>query len=213
MAKGIIDISVGIDESLVVWPGSPSVRFSAIKDMNAGDGVNDTLFSGSVHSGTHIDAPSHYVKGGKSVEALDLDILIGEVYVLYLPDVKEISAEILQNNAHLFSGAKRVLFKTDNSSLWRDGDNSFYEDFVALTEDAAQWVVDNDIWLVGIDYLSIQRFTGQDRVHNILLGAGVVVLETLDLSSVEQGWYKLVCLPVKFNGIEASLTRAILLTQ
>lgn len=208
--KAPIDISIFVDEKTILWPGIPPVKFEKIKSINRGDMVNDTVMHANVHAGTHIDAPLHFIKDGKSVERIDLKKFLGEAYVVEIFGVKEITASLLQAKLKGAKGIKRLLLKTDNSKLWKKYPTTFYKDYAALTPDAARWVVRQKIDLVGIDYLSIQRFTDDPSVHQILLKAEVIILEGLNLSNVKLGRYELVALPMKLRGLEAASVRAVL---
>ncbi len=210
MSKKIIDISVDVNSKTIVWPGIPKVRFSRLKDMAQGDMVNDTLMAANIHSGTHVDAPLHFLKHGRSIEKIDLKKFIGQAQVVQLSGKSDIYAKDLQK-AKILKGVKKILLKTDNCKLWQKKNKTFVKDFCALKPDAAQWLVDRKIDLVGIDYLSIQKFKDGPEVHQILLKAGVVILETLNLLSVRPGVYTLVCFPMKLKGVEAAPVRAVLL--
>jgi arylformamidase len=163
----------------------------------------------SCHTGTHVDAPHHFLNNGKTVDNLSLDLLIGRAYVLYLPDINMITASILMD-AEIPPRTRRLLFKTRNSDYWANGNKEFQTDFVGLSVDAAELLVDRNVKLVGIDYLSIAPYKMSTPVHTILLNAGMVVIEGLDLSQVSQGRYTLHCLPLKLGGADGAPTRAIL---
>jgi arylformamidase len=149
------------------------------------------------------------VSGGKTVEQLELDVLIGPAWVAYLPDVPTVTAADLSALA-LPDKTERLLLRTRNSALWAAGKQDFSPDFVALTEDAAHWLVERELHLVGIDYLSVQRYHDSTNVHRILLEAEIVIIEGLNLTHVEPGEYELICLPMKIVGAEGSPTRAVL---
>ena len=205
-----IDVSVDVADELPVWPGSPAIRFERSLALDAGDIANDTTLNFSVHTGTHIDAPLHFLPNGKSVDQIPLDTLIGPAYVAEVSnDVDAITIEVLESLA-LPSATQRVLLKTRNSYLWASGAQQFEPNFVALTAEAAGWVVDQGIAVIGIDYLSIQRFYDGPHTHQILLGAEVVVIEGLNLSQVQPGHYELFCLPLRLKGIEGAPARVIL---
>ena len=206
-----IDITLSISNKLPVWPGSAPVRFYRNSDIEKGDIATDTTVQFGVHMGTHVDAPSHFIKEGKSVEHISLDILIGKSYVAEVPGSENsITVETL-NKLDLPDSIERLLLKTKNSQLWRH--QSFYSNFVALTADAAQWIVNRGIKLVGIDYLSIQGFYDGPEVHQILLSEEVVVVEGLNLNDVPIGWYELFCLPIKLRGVEGAPARVLLRAQ
>lgn len=209
-SRKYIDISVPVSSALPCWPGSPEIQFQRNLDLDQGDVATDTTLCFSVHTGTHVDAPSHFIAGGNTVDQLDLDVLMGEAYVAVFPDdVGSITADLL-NNLSLPAHTSRLLLRTRNSRFWNTKGSEFQTDFVALTADAAQWVVDRGIKLVGVDYLSVQRYYDGPETHQILLGAEVVVIEGLNLDSVAEGIYELICLPVKLQGIEGAPARVIL---
>ena len=204
----IIDISTGITAGLPIWPGDPKLELRWAAQIEHGDAVNLTALSMGVHTGTHIDAPLHFLAGGNSIDQLPLESLIGEAQVIAIPEeVNLITGEVLQNWVKL--SAPRVLFKTKNSRLW--GTSQFEQDYVALDASAAQWLVEQGCLLVGIDYLSIAPFADPAPTHNILLEHSVIIVESLDLSRVDPGLYTLVCLPVNLVGREAAPTRAVLI--
>jgi arylformamidase len=207
--ENIIDITVPIQSDMPVWPGTSGILLTPIMQLENGDTSNVSRLGCNLHTGTHVDAPKHFLNNGTTVETLPLDILIGPAFVAHLPEVKDVTPEDF-NNLDLPSGVKRLLLRTRNSDLWAAGATEFREDFVALTSDAAQWIVDNGISLIGVDYLSVQRYTDDSTTHEILLGADTVVLEGVNLFDVQPGFYELVCLPLRLIGAEASPARAIL---
>ena len=203
------DITLTITPQMIVWPGDPPVIMQHTSSIASGDNANVSQISMSCHTGTHVDAPDHFLNNGKTVENLSLDLLVGRAYVLYLPDVNLITASILMD-ADIPPRTRRLLFKTRNSELWAKGNKEFQSDFVGLSVDAAELLVDRNVKLVGVDYLSVAPFKMGKPVHTILLNAGVVVIEGLDLSNVSQGRYTLHCLPLKLGGADGAPTRAIL---
>ncbi len=204
-----IDISVGLGPDFPRWPGSPGFSLEWFKRLENGDGCNNSRLHSDVHIGTHVDAPLHFIRDGKTVEQLPLDILIGPAWVAYLSDVTAVTAADL-SALSLPDGTERLLLRTGNSTQWAVGERDFKPDFVALTEDAAHWVVEQGIRLLGVDYLSVQRYQDGPAVHQILLEAEVVIVEGLNLSHVEPGQYELICLPVKIVGAEGAPARAVL---
>jgi arylformamidase len=179
--------------------------------MDEGAHANVSHLSAGVHVGTHVDAPHHFLNDGRTVEQLPLDVLTGPCYVTQLPDgVEAITAETL-DGISLPADTMRILFGTSNSRLWSRGEMEFQEDFVAVTEDGAEWLVNRDVKLVGVDYLSVAPFDDSIPTHQVLLGAGVVVVEGLDLSAVPRGFYDLYCLPLKLLGSDGAPARAILI--
>ena len=204
----IFDISIGIDENLPLWPGDPELRLQWAANIEQGDLVNLTELSMGIHTGTHIDAPLHFLPNGKPIDSLSLNVFVGEAQVVAIPqNVNLITVDILQDVCEI--NAARILFKTKNSQLWET--SKFQQDYVALEASAAQWLVDQGVQLVGIDYLSIAPFKDPAPTHEILLSNDVVIVESLDLRSVEPGLYTLICLPLKLVGREAAPARAILM--
>lgn len=206
----IYDISLTISPSLPVWPGDPPVKMPLTESMEAGAEYNLTRLDISAHTGTHVDAPHHFLNDGRTVESLALDVLTGPCYVVQLPDdVDEISAEVLER-IPLAAGTTRILFGTRNSKLWAQGETRFQENFVAISEDGAEWLVERGIKLVGVDYLSVAPYSDSVPTHRVLLQAGVVALEGINLSQVPRGFYDLYCLPLKLAGADGAPARAIL---
>ena len=206
----IFDISLTISPKLPVWPGDPAIQFHQLSNMDKGDTCNVTHLSMSVHAGTHVDAPHHFLNDNRTVDDLDLNILTGQAYLVELPDqVDDISYKIL-DGASIPAGVERLLIKTRNSEIWSRGAEEFYEDFVAINNDGAKWLVQRGIKLVGVDYLSVAPFGEGVPTHRTLLNAGVIALEGLNLSNVKAGFYDLYCLPLKLGGSDGAPARAIL---
>jgi arylformamidase len=205
-----IDVSVDISPDLPIWPGSPEIRLDKQLDLDRGDIATDTTLCFSVHTGTHVDAPVHFISGGSSVDQLSLDILIGETYLATLSDdVNAITPKVL-DDLGIPSQTERLLLKTSNSRLWELKKSEFQPDFVGLTDCGAQWIVDRKIKLVGIDYLSVQRFYDGPETHQILLGSSIIIIEGLNLTSVVTGFYEMLCLPIKLKGVEGAPARVLL---
>lgn len=207
----IYDISLPISESLVVWSDDQPVRMTQPYRLEEGHTATVTHLDMGAHTGTHVDAPAHFIEGGAGVETLPLDVLVGPAVVVGAPDADVLSAELLER-LPIPPGAARLLFRTRNSELWARGERAFTEDFVAVSEDGARWLVERGVRLVGVDYLSVSPFDDPTPVHRILLEAGVVVVEGLDLHAVDPGVYRLVCLPLKLVGCDGAPARAILMT-
>ena len=204
----IYDVSVPIGNGMPVWPSDPAVSLitTAIPSIDRRRTIRVTSIQMGSHTGTHIDAPNHFVEGGKKLHEIPLKALVGEVSVFHIAHVPAITRRHLELLDWV--GVKRVLFKTDNSDHWKDG--KFYENFVYLEPDAAQFLVERGLRLVGIDYLSIAPFGDPVPTHRALLGAGVVVLEGVDLRGVEPGAYDLFAPPVRFVGADGAPARALL---
>lgn len=204
------DISLTISPSLPTWPGDPSVVLERVEKIEDGSDANVSRIDIGVHTGTHVDAPYHFFRNGKTVENINLNLLTGRAYVLYLPDVDTITASVLERS-QIPPRTRRVLFKTRNSTYWKNNENQFQTDFVALSADGADYLIRRGVKLVGVDYLSVAPFDQSRPTHEILLSAGVVILEGLDLSGVTQGRYTLYCLPLKLAGSDGAPARAILI--
>ncbi|HEV8352597.1 MAG TPA: cyclase family protein [bacterium] len=203
-----IDISLPVSPQLPVWPGSPQMEATRRLDLDRGDPVNDTTIRLSVHTGSHVDAPLHFLAGGDSVDRMPLEVLIGPACVASTGGADSVTAALL-NRLFLPIGVQRLLLRTANSDRWPAA-REFDPGYVALTADAAQWMVDRKIRLVGVDSLSVQRYRDGPEAHLILLGAGVVIVEGLNLAGVEPGMYELCCLPLRLSGAEGAPARAVL---
>jgi len=208
----IHDISLPISGSLIVWPGDPEVKITQTSRLDKGDTATVSRLDLGAHTGTHVDAPCHFVPGGSSVDTLDLNVLMGPALVVHVLEADALSMDVLER-LRIPPGTERVLFRTRNSDLWARGEREFDEDFVAITEDGAHWLVENGVRLVGIDYLSVAAFGEPTPTHSVLLRAGVIAVEGLDLSGMAAGVYQLVCLPLKIAGCDGAPARAILIDQ
>jgi arylformamidase len=208
----IHDISLPISESLVVWPGDPPVRITQPLHLDRGDEATVSHLDMGAHTGTHVDAPAHFIPEGSGVDALDLNVLVGPALVVHALEADALSAEVLAT-LPIPPGTERILFRTRNSELWARGEHAFQEDFVAITEDGARWLIERGTRLVGVDYLSVAPFDDVTPTHRALLRAGVVPLEGLNLSGIEPGVYQLVCLPLKIADADGAPARTILIEQ
>jgi arylformamidase len=164
------------------------------------------------HVGTHVDAPAHFVRGGIGVDDLDLDLLVGPAWVVHAPQVDALSAEVLEGLA-IPPGTERLLFRTRNSAWWGRGGDRFQENYVGVTDDGARWLIDRGVRLVGVDYLSVAPYDELVPPHRTLLGAGLIVVEGLDLRGIAPGQYQFVCLPLKVTGGDGAPARAILIEE
>jgi arylformamidase len=205
------DVTAPLREDLPTWPGEEGLRRRVVKDLAKGDSSTVSHLSLGAHTGTHIDAPVHFIDGGTGIDALALDALVGPALVAGLEELQgPITAGDLE--AAVPDGAERLLLKTRNSG-WSASDTSFRQDFVALDPSAAEWCVSHDVRLVGIDYLSIEPF-GSGRqghpVHRALLGAGVVIVEGLDLAATDPGRYVVAALPLAVPGSDGAPARVVL---
>lgn len=204
------DITLTISPDLPTWPGDPGVELERVEKIEDGSNANVSRVDMGVHTGTHVDAPFHFLQDGITVDQIDLSLLTGRAYVLHLPEVDVITAPVLEN-AQIPPRTRRVLFKTRNSESWAKKDLVFNTDFVGLSEDGAEYLVRRGVKLVGMDYLSVAPYKKSRPTHERLLEAGVVIVEGLDLSEVSQGRYTLYCLPLKIANSDGAPARAILI--
>ncbi len=205
----LYDISLTISEDLPIWPGDPRPEIRKISLIEDGEDANVTHLSSCAHIGTHVDAPDHFLNDGRTVEDLPLELLIGEAQVVEVPSAGQITRADLEA-AGINPGQKRLLLKTANSDLWAAGIREFQEDFIALEPDASRYLVDLGLEVIGVDYLSVAPFADPAPTHRILLGAGILIVEGLNLSEIPAGTYTLYCLPLKIRGADGAPARALL---
>ena len=207
----ILDISLPLSGQLPTWPGNPRYEFHPVKRLASGDSSNVSRLEIGTHSGTHVDAPRHFLDQGRTVDELPLHELIGPCLVVepgVAPGRTPITEAVLER-ALAGRRPERLLLKTPNSRLWRTSD--FTPDFAYLDPEAAQWAVSAGVRVVGIDYLSVEEFKRSGApTHHILLDAGVVIIEGLNLADVEPGEYELICLPLRIAGSDGAPARVIL---
>lgn len=202
-----IDVSVPVRTGMPIYPGDPEFRIRRVADLAAGDHATVSEVCMGLHTGTHIDSPSHFIEGAPGIADMPLDAMVGPARVLGMSAEDAVSAEDLR--ACDIRPGERILLKTRNSALWAD--DAFHEDFVHLTTEAAAYLASLPPHCLGVDYLSVGGFHGNGTpVHRALLGAGVWLIEGLDLSAVEPGDYDFVCVPLRFEDAEASPARALL---
>lgn len=210
----IFDISVPITTTMPVWPGDPPVDLAQVSAISQGDSANVTRMTMGVHTGTHIDAPKHFIVTGITVDQIPLNKLIGEVVVFEIdPAVAVITEHVLKTHPEILRLAetKKVLFHTRNSMVWKHHPAKFVQDYVGIDTSGAQFLQQFNLDLIGIDYLSIAPFDDTERPHQILLSEGTILLEGLNLSGVPGGVYELFCLPLNIPGCEGAPARAILI--
>jgi len=203
-----IDVSVPLRSGMVHWPGDPAVTIELVAAMARGDNADVTAIDMGAHTGTHMDAPSHFVAGGASLDDLDPDVVFGPARVIAISDPVAVTAAELER--HDIQRGERLLFRTSNSErCWSTDD--FVEDFVYVSEDAAALLAAREVRLVGIDYLSVGGFhVDGAAIHRRLLGAGVWIIEGLNLRGVTPGRYELICLPLRLAGAEGGPARVML---
>lgn len=211
-AMRIYDITVPLGAATPIWDNGKPPVITFDHSLARGEFGDVTSLSLGSHSGTHTDAPSHFVSGGWTVDQIPVDRLVGPAVVIEHEGTSHITAEDLSRMQGL-EGVRRVLFKTQNGRLWESG--RFEPDFIALTESAADYLVSRGVELVGMDYLGIEPYEAGDEcpVHKQLMEAGVIILEGADLRQVPPGEYFLVCAPIKLVGCEGAPTRAFLLSD
>lgn len=206
--RRVWDVSVPVRPGMHSYPGDPTLEVTQVRAIARGDAANLTHLALGAHTGTHVDAPAHFLDGAPTLEQVPLDRMVGDARVLDLRGRRVIDAASLR--PHGLRAGEIVLFKTDNSALWaRPG---FEEGFTFLTLDAAEHLVERGVKTIGMDYLSIEEFGSRDfPVHKTLLGRGVLIVEGLDLSAVEPGTYGFACLPLALQGVDGAPARAVLM--
>ncbi len=209
----MIDVSLKIHPQMLTWPSDPGVGIDPASRISAGKSANVSELHCGTHTGTHIDPPLHFIEGGVSVDEIPPEVLIGPAVVADLTSVERSIGPGELESLNLDPGVERLLFHTRNSEIWREDSQEFTEDYVAVSAEGAQWLVDHGIRLVGIDYLSVEhrRIPGHPT-HMTLLGAGVVIVEGLNLDGVAAGDYTFVCLPLRILGGDGGPSRALLLS-
>jgi arylformamidase len=203
-----IDVSVPLHSGMVHWPNDPPVMLERSLDLAQGDAMTLSRLNMGVHSGTHVDAPAHFIRQGKTIDELPLAAVAGPARVIEIMNVESITPADLTSCG--IQAGERILFKTSNSSdPWYD--KLFREDFVYLTQEAAEYLVRQQVQTVGIDYLSIGGYKGDGgATHIALLGAGIWIIEGLYLANISAGDYEMVCLPLRLLGAEGAPARVIL---
>jgi arylformamidase len=204
----IYDVSRVLEPGMATWPGEPGPELTPIKQMSAGQPADVSHLSLGVHTGTHVDAPRHFIPSGAGVESLPLSALIGPARVVSIRHDVAIRTEELERSG--LDGVERVLFRTRNSDEWSGVE--FKEDFVYLDPGAARWLVERGTRLVGVDYLSVEAFgAAEPLTHRTILSAGVVIVEGLDLREISPGDYFLSCMPLKLAGADGAPARVVLM--
>jgi arylformamidase len=202
-----IDISFAIDNGMLHWPGDVPVAISKSADMGRGDDANVTVLHFSAHTGTHIDAPLHFLKNGNDVSAIELNRLIGNVKIIQIENKKEITVEELKSFD--INHGDNIFFKTSNSQneLLKF---PFTENFVYLSSAAAVFLRDKGVTIVGIDYLSVSGMNNAKEVHTTLLKNNILIIEGLVLKDITPGEYEMICLPLKIKNADGAPARVII---
>lgn len=202
----LYDITVPLSADLPTYPGDPPVTIEPVTRIARGDTANVSRLTLTTHSGTHLDVPLHFRDDGSSVDLLPLSLLVGKARVIDLRGVRAIDRKELARLP--VRGEERLLLRTDNSLLWER--SGFCTEYACLTPDGADYLLETGAKLIGIDYLSIERFDSDGAIHRQLLDAGIVILEGLNLDGVEAGEYELLCLPLNVRGGDGAPVRALL---
>ena len=208
MAKKWIDISVTIKPGMAHWPDNPEIRVDRMMDIEKGDVCNVSVLSMGSHTGTHMDAPLHFLRNGRSLDKMPLDATIGPARVIEIKDKEAV--KVVELEKQRIKPGERILFKTINSKKsWKS--DSFDEDFVYISKEAAAFLAKAKVMTVGIDYLSVGGFRKDGiETHHALLGAGIWIIEGLNLSKITPGRYELNCLPLKVLNSDGAPARALL---
>lgn len=206
-----VDVTATLDPATTpVYEGDAPMSFTFLKDMRKGDGFTLSKLDMGAHSGTHMDAPMHFIRDGASVEKVSLEPLIGTARVIDIPDsVQAIDAAEL--NRHEWKGAERLVFRTRSSLRGWMKSATFHRDFAYIAPDAAQLIADAGVKLVGVDYISAEQFGAPAPLaHRALLGKGIPIVEGLSLETIAPGDYELIVLPIKVGGHEGAPARAVM---
>ena len=207
LKQKVHDITLPLTPGMVNWPGNPSFKRELFKAISRGDSSNVSEISLSCHAGTHVDAPYHSSDKGVGIEGIPLSVLIGQARVVELASTNNVTRADL--NGVDLKGVERLLLKTRNSAYLKA--NEFVPDFVYIDEDAANYLVEKKIKLLGVDYYSVERHGDKRKpAHHILLGQGIVIVEAVDLSKVAPGDYELICLPLNIPGSDGAPARVLL---
>ena len=205
----LYDVSVPIANGMPVWPSDPPVKLTAQEHLSRDKShtIRVTSIEMGSHTGTHIDAPWHFVEGGRKLDEIPLEWLIGQATVVEISGVRSIVRSGLEPLD--WTGVERVLFKTDNSAHWSDG--RFHKEFVYLEPEAGEFLAARGVRLVGIDYLSIDRYKSEKHpTHFVLLPRDIIILEGLNLNGIAPGRYHMVALPLNLQHADGAPTRVIL---
>lgn len=209
----IHDVTLVLRPEMTTWGGEPGPLITPLRRIARGDSANVSTLTLGDHTGTHVDPPVHFIEGGATADQLPLDALVGPCVVVEYEGAGNVSADWLEG-AGVPAKTRRILIKTRNSQLWNDPTHAFTRDIVAVNASAARWCVDRGILLVGVDYLTIEP-QGPEKTgyptHHTLLGAGVVIIEGLDLRAVAAGRFELICAPLKIAGGDGAPARVLLL--
>jgi len=210
----IYDVSLPISSAMLTWPGDPPASVRRTSDVAAGDSSTVSELTLGSHTGTHVDAPVHFIAGGSGVDEVPLDAMIGPAFVA---DARGLSGALGPDELdglNVPTGTERLLIRSDNSRLWSQESPAFPDSYVSLSPDGARWCVDRGMRAVGVDFLSVeQKGSVGHPTHGTLLEAGIAIIEGLNLGDVEPGAYELICLPLRIRGCDGSPARAVLIRR
>jgi len=205
--RKVYDISLTIYPGMPAWPGNPQVTVDMVKSIAQGGSSNISLLHIGTHTATHVDAPRHFIQGAPGINSIGPEVLLGQARLFQLPEAHHIDRSLLEKLD--LKGVTRLLLGTRNSTLLQQ--RQLNPDYAFVSEDAARYLVNIGIKLIGIDYLSIEQYQKEGRpTHHILLGAGVVIIEGLNLTGVPPGDYELLCLPLKLKDADGAPARVLL---
>jgi arylformamidase len=211
-ARRIWDVSMSVRNGGLVYPGNPPISISLMQSIAKGDTANVSRLDLGSHTGTHVDAPLHFMAGGAGVDELPLDVLIGRARLIAVPD-DAIAVGEAELRRHDLTGVTRLLIRSRNSAWLASGDPEFHKDFTHVAPDGASYLVSIGVRLVGVDYLSVEQFhSAEHRTHRTLLDNGVVIVEGMVLSEPPPGDYDLYCLPLLLAGLDGAPARAVLIS-
>ena len=203
----IFDVSLTLKRGMLTYPGDPVFSIEHEFSIKNGDGFNLSLLSLTSHTGTHIDAPAHFIDGGTTIDSMPLDVMIGPGVVLDMRGISAIDRRVLDQSA--LTDETRVLFKTDNSLKLQE--QMFNDNYTYITDDGAELLIERGVKLVGIDYMSVDKFDDEDApVHTLLLSSGAFIVEGLDLFDAPVGPCRIYCLPLKIEGADGAPARVLL---
>jgi len=204
----LIDISLPIHPGMIIWPRDAGVTIEPVRRIAEGANANTSSLSFGSHTGTHVDAPRHFIEGAAGIDEVPLDVFFGPARVVEIePEGTAITAGDFERAG--VAGAERVLVKTRNSGLWEKG--SFDEGFAGIDAEGGRWLVAHGVRLVALDYLSIAPYGNSRPTHLELLGNGCIIVEGVDLRGVEPGDYTLCCFPLRIRGGDGAPARAVLI--
>jgi arylformamidase len=193
---------------MISWPSDGPVKIDRVRSMDQGERLNQSRIDMSAHTGTHIDAPVHFLRNGTGIDDVPMEVLIGTAVMVDITGVRELGAEQFRS-AGIMPPTERLLIRTDNAKLLEKGE--FEREFAYITPEGASYLIEQGIRLVGVDYLSVAEYGKGDPVHRALLGAGIVIIEGLDLREVPAGSYKMIALPLRIKGCDGAPARVVLM--